>query len=41
VAQSELWIEPKCSAQADPKVQTEPRLRPNEKYDFTFGSSLA
>jgi len=35
-AQSELWAEPKGSAEAEPKVRTEPWRRPNEKFDFTF-----
>jgi len=35
--QSKLWTEPK----AQTKVRTEPWLRPNEKFDFTFGSSPA
>jgi len=35
-AQSELWSEPKGSAEAETKIWTEPWLRPNEKFDFTF-----
>jgi len=35
-AQYELWADPKGSAEAKPKVRTEPWLRPNEKFDFTF-----
>jgi len=38
--QSEL-LDSKGSAQAEPKVWTDPWLRPNEKFDFMFGSSLA
>jgi len=36
-AQSELWAEPKGargSAEVEPKVRTEPWLRPNEKFDY-------
>jgi len=36
VAQSKLGTAPKGSTQAEPKVQTEPWLRPNEKFDFRF-----
>jgi len=32
-AQSEVWTEPKGSAQAEPKVRIKPQLRPNDKFD--------
>jgi len=35
-AQAELWTEPKGLAQVEPNVRTKPRLRPSEKFDFTF-----
>jgi len=40
VAQSELWTKPKGSRQTEPKVLTEPWLRPNEKFNFLFLAHL-